>query len=180
MCSSDLFQSETVENNFNNEQTKLSANEKKLNSFFKSVNELGLITVNNESLLILNFEEASLNESFNDKKLISKYRGQSIFDASDIKLSSFNIMEFNLISNYNFFTVINESVIFANDISVIQNMLLNYNNKSLIINNPSFLNFLKSIPEKTTYFEILNLGDSNETIDYPYWFTNYEIGRAHV
>ena len=81
------FQSETVENNFNNEQTKLSANEKKLNSFFKSVNELGLITVNNESLLILNFEEASLNESFNDKKLISKYRGQSIFDASNIKLS---------------------------------------------------------------------------------------------
>ena len=66
------FQSETVENNFNNEQTKLSANEKKLNSFFKSVNELGLITVNNESLLILNFEEAGLNESFNDKKLISK------------------------------------------------------------------------------------------------------------
>ena len=169
------FQSETVENNFNNEQTKLSANEKKLNSFFKSVNELGLITVNNESLLILNFEEASLNESFNDKKLISKYRGQSIFDASDIKLSSFDIMEFNLISNYNFFTVINESVIFANDISVIQNMLLNYNNKSLIINNPSFLNFLKSIPEKTTYFEILNLGNSNETMDYPYWFTNYEL-----
>ena len=161
------FQSETVENNFNNEQTKLSANEKKLNSFFKSVNELGLITVNNESLLILNFEEASLNESFNDKKLISKYRGQSIFDASNIKLSSFDIMEFNLTTNYNFFTVLNESVIFANDISVIQNMLLNYNNKSLIINNPSFLNFLKSIPEKTTYFEILNLGDSNET-----WITH--------
>ena len=169
------FQSETVENNFNNEQTKLSANEKKLNSFFKSVNELGLITVNNESLLILNFEEASLNESFNDKKLISKYRGQSIFDASNIKLSSFDIMEFNLTTNYNFFTVLNESVIFANDISVIQNMLLNYNNKSLIINNPSFLNFLKSIPEKTTYFEILNMGDSNETVEYPYWFTNYEL-----
>ena len=78
-------------------------------------------------------------------------------------------------SNYNFFTVINESVIFSNDISVIQNMLLNYNNKSLIINNPSFLNFLKSIPEKTTYFEILNIGDSNETMDYPYWFTNYDL-----
>ena len=105
------FQSETVENNFNNEQTKLSANEKKLNSFFKSVNELGLITVNNESLLILNFEEASLNESFNDKKLISKYRGQSIFDASNIKLSSFDIMEFNLTTNYNFFTVLNLSLI---------------------------------------------------------------------
>ncbi len=169
------FEYETIEKNFNNEKTKLSANEKKLNSFFKSVNELGLIKVNNESLLILNFEEASLNESFNDKKLIGKYRGQSIFDASDIKLSSFDIMEFNLVSNYNFFTVINESVIFANDISVIQNMLLNYNNKSLIITNPRFLNFLKSIPEKTTYFEILNLGDSDETIQYPYWFTNYEL-----
>ena len=70
----------------------MSANEKKLNSFFNSVNELGLITVNNESLLILNFEEARLNESFNDKKLISKYRGQSIFDASNIKLSSFDII----------------------------------------------------------------------------------------
>ena len=31
------FQSETVENNFNNEQTKLSANEKKLNGFFPLV-----------------------------------------------------------------------------------------------------------------------------------------------
>ena len=125
-------------------QSKNSNKFDKLNSFFKSVNELGLITVNNESLLILNFEEASLNESFNDNKLISKYRGQSIFDASDIKLSSFDIMEFNLISNYNFFTVINESVIFANDISVIQNMLLNYNNKSLIINNQSHLCIIRA------------------------------------
>ena len=169
------FQYETLENNFNNQQIKVSANDKKLNSFFKDVNELGLISVNDESLLVLNFNEGNLNESFNDKKLISKYRGQSIFDASNINLSSFNILEFDLLANYSFFTVINESVIFANDISTIQNMLLNYNNKSLIINNPNFLNFLKSIPEKTTFFEILNLNDSNENVKYPYWFTNYEL-----
>ena len=192
------FQSETVENNFNNEQTKLSANEKKLNSFFKSVNELGLITVNNESLLILNFEEASLNESFNDKKLISKYRGQSIFDATNIKLSSFDIIDFNLTTNYNFFTVLNESVIFANDISVIQNMLLNYNNKSLIINNPSFLNFLKSIPLgennfksifTTTKFDTktprkLNLIFSkkidNKIIFDPKFIYNYKSGKKNI
>ncbi len=173
------FQYEIIEKNFNNTQTKLSANEKKLNSFFKSVNELGLITVNDDNLLILNFEEASLNESFNDKKLVSKYRGQSIFDASNINLSSFDILEFELLKNYNFYTVVNESVVFANDISVIQNMLLNYNNKSLIINNPSFSNFLKSIPEKTTFFEILNLSDTNESIEYPYWFTNYELNGAN-
>ena len=164
-----------ITNNYNSFFNNSNVNEKKINPVFENVNELGEIKINDEPILIVNFEKIELEELFENLIEVSKYRDESIYKANSIKLSNFDVFDFKLSKEYNFFTLIENSLALSNDISSIQNLILNYKNQSLLIKNDNFLPFLNTIPKKTTFYEILNLSDLKTESEYPFWFSNYEV-----
>ena len=85
------------------------------------------------------------------------------------------VLDFKISKSFDYATKINSFLILSNDLNVIQNLILNYNNKSLISQDENFIKFLEFIPNKTTYFEIINNADNEDTKDFPYWFSNYEL-----
>ena len=171
------FSYDVINNNYNNFKNTSSIDNKKLNSIFKEVKEIAQIKIDNDSILVLNFQNIELENNFENLNILNKYRDLSIYDAKEIKISSFDILNFKLSNNYGFFTLIEKSLIFSNNLATVQNLILNYNNGSVVINDENFLNFLNSIPKKTTFFEILNQSNLKDNIEYPYWFSNYEINE---
>jgi hypothetical protein len=77
--------------------------------------------------------------------------------------------------NYDFITNIDDCLVLSNNLDLIQNLILNYNNRSLIFNDENFNKFLESVPNKTTFFEILNNSKYEDYENFPFWFSNFEL-----
>ena len=169
------FDKAVIENNFNNLMNDGNILEKKMDSIINDVKEIAQLEINNKSILILDYKRPDVMKLISDLNELDVYRGEVIFDASKIILSDFDILNFKLSSNYKFIININNFLILSDDISIIQNIILNYKNQSLLSKNENFLKFAKSIPNKTTFFEIINYENKKESSDFPYWFLNYEI-----
>ena len=173
------FNKDIIENNYNNFINNESVKEKKLDSIFNDVKEIGEVNINDSSILMLSYNDFNTNKLLKKYDQISIYREQIIYDGKDINLSDFDILDFKISKNYDFISNIDNILILSNDLDIIQNLILNYNNQSLILKDENFIKFLESVPNKTTFFEIINYSYSEDYENFPYWFSNYEIKNTN-
>ena len=169
------FNKNVIDNNYNTFINNENVQEKKLDSIFFEVKEIGEVNINGESILIFDYENFNIEDYLKSFNQLTKYRGQTIYSGSNLNLSEFDVLDFKISKSFDYVTKINNFLILSNDLNVIQNLILNYNNRSLISKDENFIKFLEFIPNKTTYFEIVNNTDNEDNKGFPFWFSNYEL-----
>ena len=169
------FNKNVIDNNYNTFINNKNIQEKKLDSIFFGVKEIGEVNINGESILIFDYENFNIEDYLKSFTQLTKYRGQTIYSGSNLNLSEFDVLDFKISKSFDYATKINNFLILSNDLNVIQNLILNYNNRSLISQDENFIKFLEFIPNKTTYFEIVNNTDNEDNKGFPFWFSNYEL-----
>lgn len=169
------FNKDIIQDNYNKFINNQSIKEKRLDSIFNNVKEIGEIIINNESILIFKYDDFNLDELLIKFDPLNKYREQIIYDGKNINLSDFDILNLKISKNYDFITNIDDCLVLSNNLDLIQNLILNYNNRSVIFNDENFNKFLESVPDKTTFFEILNNSKYEDSENFPFWFSNFEL-----
>ena len=169
------FNKDIIDENYNNFINNENIKEKRLDSIFNNVKEIGEVNINGKSILIFSYNDLNINESIKNYDQLSKYREQIIYSGKNINLSDFDILDFNISNNYDFITNISNFLILSNDLDILQNLILNYNNRSTILRDENFIKFFEYVPKKTTFFEIINYSQSEDYENFPFWFSNYEL-----
>jgi len=169
------FKKDVIEYNYNNSINQENSAKKELDSIFYNVKELGEVIVNDSSIIVFSYDNNYTDNILKRLKQVSQYRNQLIYSGRDLNLSDFDILDFRISKNYNYISNIENNLILTNNLNVIQNLILNYNNKSLATKNENFKRFLSVVPSKTTFYEIINNDNKEDYNNFQYWFTNYEI-----
>ena len=169
------FKKDVIEYNYNNSINQENSAEKKLDSIFYNVKELGELIVNDSSIIVFNYDDNSTRNILKRLKQVSQYRDQLIYSGKYLNLSDFDVFDFRISKNYDYISNIENNLILTNNLNAMQNLILNYNNKSLVTKNENFERFLSVVPRKTTFYEIINNDNKEDYNNFQYWFTNYEI-----
>ena len=169
------FKKDIIEYNYNNSINQENSAIKELDSIFYNVKELGELTINDSSIIVFNYDDNSTSNILNKLKQVSQYRDQLIYSGKYLNLSDFDILDFRISKNYDYISNIENNLILTNNLNAMQNLILNYNNKSLVTKNENFERFLSVVPRKTTFYEIINNDNKEDYNNFQYWFTNYEI-----
>ena len=169
------FKKDVIEYNYNNSINQENSAKKELDSIFYNVKELGEVIVNDSSIIVFSYDNNYTDNILKRLKQVSQYRNQLIYSGRDLNLSDFDILDFRISKNYNYISNIENNLILTNNLNVMQNLILNYNNKSLATKNENFKRFLSVVPSKTTFYEIINNDNKEDYNNFQYWFTNYEI-----
>ena len=169
------FKKDVIEDNYNNSINQENSAEKKLDSIFYNVKELGELIVNDSSIIVFNYDDNSTRNILKRLKQVSQYRDQLIYSGKYLNLSDFDVFDFRISKNYDYISNIENNLILTNNLNAMQNLILNYNNKSLVTKNENFERFLSVVPRKTTFYEIINNDNKEDYNNFQYWFTNYEI-----
>ena len=169
------FNKDIIQDNYNKFINNQSIKEKRLDSIFNDVKEIGEIIINKEAILIFKYDDFDLDELLEKFDPLNKYREQIIYDGKNINLSDFDILNLKISNNYDFITNIDDCLVLSNNLDLIQNLILNYNNQSVIFNDENFNKFLESVPNKTTFFEIINNSKNENYENFPFWFSNFEL-----
>ena len=169
------FKKDVIEDNYNNSINQENSAEKKLDSIFYNVKELGELIVNDSSIIVFNYDDNSTRNILKRLKQVSQYRDQLIYSGKYLNLSDFDVFDFRISKNYDYISNIENNLILTNNLNAMQNLILNYNNKSLVTKNENFEKFLSVVPRKTTFYEIINNDNKEDYNNFQYWFTNYEI-----
>ena len=169
------FKKDVIEYNYNNSINQENSAEKKLDSIFYNVKELGELIINDSSIIVFNYDDNSTRNILKRLKQVSQYRDQLIYSGKYLNLSDFDVFDFRISKNYDYISNIENNLILTNNLNAMQNLILNYNNKSLVTKNENFEKFLSVVPRKTTFYEIINNDNKEDYNNFQYWFTNYEI-----
>ena len=169
------FKKDVIEYNYNNSINQENSAKKELDSIFYNVKELGEVIVNDSSIIVFSYDNNYTDNILKRLKQVSQYRNQLIYSGRDLNLSDFDILDFRISKNYDYISNIENNLILTNNLNVMQNLILNYNNKSLATKNENFKRFLSVVPSKTTFYEIINNDNKEDYNNFQYWFTNYEI-----
>ena len=169
------FKKDVIEYNYNNSINQENSAEKKLDSIFYNVKELGELIINDSSIIVFNYDDNSTRNILKRLKQVSQYRDQLIYSGKYLNLSDFDVFDFRISKNYDYISNIENNLILTNNLNAMQNLILNYNNKSLVTKNENFERFLSVVPRKTTFYEIINNDNKEDYNNFQYWFTNYEI-----
>ena len=169
------FKKDVIEDNYNNSINQENSAEKKLDSIFYNVKELGELIINDSSIIVFNYDDNSTRNILKRLKQVSQYRDQLIYSGKYLNLSDFDVFDFRISKNYDYISNIENNLILTNNLNAMQNLILNYNNKSLVTKNENFEKFLSVVPRKTTFYEIINNDNKEDYNNFQYWFTNYEI-----
>ena len=169
------FKKDVIEDNYNNSINQENSAEKKLDSIFYNVKELGELIINDSSIIVFNYDDNSTRNILKRLKQVSQYRDQLIYSGKYLNLSDFDVFDFRISKNYDYISNIENNLILTNNLNAMQNLILNYNNKSLVTKNENFERFLSVVPRKTTFYEIINNDNKEDYNNFQYWFTNYEI-----
>ena len=169
------FKKDVIEYNYNNSINQENSAKKELDSIFYNVKELGEVIVNDSSIIVFSYDNNYTDNILKRLKQVSQYRNQLIYSGRDLNLSDFDILDFRISKNYDYISNIENNLILTNNLNVMQNLILNYNNKSLVTKNENFKRFLSVVPSKTTFYEIINNDNKEDYDNFQYWFTNYEI-----
>ena len=169
------FKKDVIEYNYNNSINQENSAKNELDSIFYNIKELGEVIINDSSIIVFNYDDNYNDNLLKRLKQVNQYRNQLIYSGKDLNLSSFDILDFRISKNYDYISKIENNLILTNDLNVMQNLILNYNNKSLVTKNENFEEFLSLVPKKTTFYELLNNDNKKDNNNFQYWFTNYEI-----
>ncbi len=140
-----------------------------IDSVYQNISEIGELTIENDTLFILNFSDAdqiNLSESIISNQF---YRGQEIIELSKNNFQ-IDLFGFNKLNNFIYFTKFGNLLLFSKTENELENIILNFRNNLTLSRENEFKEFRKKIPSKSVKFSLYN--DSNK-----YVYTSEEISN---
>ena len=131
----------------------------KNDSILFDVKEFAVLSSIKDSLIMVNFKSSESFESLINSSISDSYKYRN-FTINKININLFNfdqIKFYNFKSNQKYFAQIENNIIVGNSREEIENLLINLSNKSILKNNPDFVQIQNQIPEKSTYLSITNI-----------------------
>ena len=110
---------------------------------------------------------------FRNFDLVKEYRNEKIFKIEKFNIGINELNEFKFINGKVFCSVIENNLIFTNNIQSIERIILNAKNKSTFLLNKDLVNFNKNIPSKNSALELVNSKLINE--NYQIWIKSSQI-----
>ena len=134
---------------------------KKETTLFDATNEIGIIYGNEGQSVALHYTniEAAKIELESEKSLISTFREVSIYEFSDFKLLVSELSPLIKNAAANFYTIIDEFLIFSNDVKNLHTIISNYQNKSTLAYADSYKQIMDDLNESASVLLVSN----NET-----------------
>ena len=169
------FEFSEIKKNLNSLKQDESIITYEIDSVYQNVSEIGELTINNDTLFILNFSDAdqiNLSESIIRNQF---YRGQEIIELSKNNFQ-IDLFGFNRLNNFKYFTKFGNLVLFSMTENELENIILNFRNNLTLSKENEFKEFRKKIPSKSVKFDLYN--DSNsEDFSNKYIYTSEEISN---
>ena len=127
-------------------------------AFFNSLNEVGVIYNNDQSIVTVH----SLDPDVTEQALISQQDEEKSYrDVTIFKLSSSNMFTEALnplitIEGLNYYTRIKDYYLFAKDTEAIENIIANYQNKSILGEQDYYIDVSKSLSDESSILMVTN------------------------
>lgn len=167
------FNKKIFSNNINDILFENSTNKIALDSIYQKANEIGYYLSDKDSIFIMNIEDIDYEMDFRNFDLVKEYRDEKIFKSEKFNIGINELNEFKFINGKVFCSVIENNLIFTNNIQSIERIILNAKNKSTFLLNKDLVNFNKNIPSKNSALELVNSKLINE--NYQIWIKSSQI-----
>ena len=169
------FEFSEIKKNLNSLKQDESIITYEIDSVYQNVSEIGELTINNDTLFILNFSDAdqiNLSESIIRNQF---YRGQEIIELSKNNFQ-IDLFGFNRLNNFKYFTKFGNLVLFSMTENELENIILNFRNNLTLSKENEFKEFRKKIPSKSVKFDLYTNSNS-EDFSNKYIYTSEEISN---
>ena len=169
------FEFSEIKKNLNSLKQDESIITYEIDSVYQNVSEIGELTINNDTLFILNFSDAdqiNLSESIIRNQF---YRGQEIIELSKNNFQ-IDLFGFNRLNNFKYFTKFGNLVLFSMTENELENIILNFRNNLTLSKENEFKEFRKKIPYKSVKFALYTNSNS-EDFSNKYIYTSEEISN---
>ena len=169
------FEFSEIKKNLNSLKQDESIITYEIDSVYQNVSEIGELTINNDTLFILNFSDAdqiNLSESIIRNQF---YRGQEIIELSKNNFQ-IDLFGFNRLNNFKYFTKFGNLVLFSMTENELENIILNFRNNLTLTRENEFNEFRKKIPSKSVKFDLYTNSNS-EDFSNKYIYTSEEISN---
>ena len=93
------FNKDIIQDNYNKFINNQNVKEKRLDSIFNDVIEIGEIIINDEAILIFKYDDFNLDELLKKFDPLNKYREQIIYNGKDVNLSDFDVLNLKISNN---------------------------------------------------------------------------------
>ena len=127
-------------------------------SLFSATNEIGIIFNNTKKCVALHYIDGSSlqSEIENEKNIVNEYRGVPIYKYSDFKIlvTTFSPLIEN--SAANFYTILDNFLIFSDQIENLHAIISNYQNKSTLASSDSFKEITSELNEASSILMVSN------------------------
>jgi len=150
-------------NDFNTFNTNLSKfNKKKSISnntlLFSNIIEVGVIFEDKKRIVVLNSTDviATQDALLSEQTIASKYREIDIYNFSQPEIFANVFMPLISYNKAKLYCVLDDFFVFANHVETLQNIIANYQNKTVLINTPNFKNVKEKLSDASSLLQITN------------------------